>query len=142
MSKKAVPPKKGRRAPKRAEEPRVKAVSESRVSVSEMRLLDAIMWDEGNIGHLQKHGVRLGAVEAALLSTNRLIFVSPVPSAEQRFIVLARVDAGLLLRVIVTPRNAMIRPVSAGVMTTAEASVFKDWESRTKSKKSRVADEK
>jgi uncharacterized protein len=131
MTKKA--PKKGRRAPKRAIEPQ-KRVPETRLSVAQMRLIDKIAWDAANVEHVQKHGVRLAMIEAALLDPQSLIFdLGMEKSGEQRFAFFARVGSHLL-RVIVTPRRGMMRPISATPMSEREVKDFKAWESRTKKK--------
>ncbi len=81
-----------------------------------------IDWDEGNIGHCQKHGVKLEEIEFLFSNTPR-VFNDPFVN-EQRLRAIGRNQAGRYLYVVFMFRERedelYIRPISARYMHKKE----------------------
>ena len=85
---------------------------------------DGFDWDEGNIGHCQKHGLTIAEIEAALRGE---AFVAPDvkhSGAEDRFLAIGRDKNMRPFFIVYTYRTRagkrLIRPVSARSMHKKE----------------------
>ena len=79
-------------------------------------------WDGGNVDKSrEKHGVTPEECEQVFFNRPLLLFHDPGHSTvEERYYVLGRTDEGRRLFVVFTPRDALIRVISARDMSVAE----------------------
>jgi uncharacterized DUF497 family protein len=69
-------------------------------------------WNEANIAHIAEHDVTPAEAEEAV--TYKQIFLNyALRSGEDRFMLIGETRSGRVLIVIVTPRNALTRVVTA-----------------------------
>jgi hypothetical protein len=69
-------------------------------------------WDEANIAHIAEHNVLPSEAEEAV--TGKPIYLNyQVKSDEDRFMQIGETSAGRVLVVVITPRNALTRVVTA-----------------------------
>jgi len=75
---------------------------------------DGFEWDDGNIGHAPaKHHVTLDEVEEVFFN-NPYVKLSRIEvNGERRYLAIGRTDEGRFLSVIFTPRNGIIRVITA-----------------------------
>jgi uncharacterized protein len=77
--------------------------------IGERMLFD---WDEANIAHIARHGVTPQEVEEVLLNDPIDLKVN-LRNGEERTEQIGETITGRILQVITTPRNGMIRPITA-----------------------------
>ena len=74
-------------------------------------------WDDANIDHIARHHV---TPEEALTDPRRIGLNTYSPTDEIRYGVLGRTTEGRILMVIFTPRNGMVRVITARDANTTE----------------------
>ena len=71
-------------------------------------------WDRGNAGKNIKHGIEDAQSEEVFFDTKKVLLRDELHSgAEERFILLGKTKAGMLLFIAFTQRKAKIRIISA-----------------------------
>jgi YD repeat-containing protein len=69
-------------------------------------------WDEGNLSHIERHGVRAAEVEEALAGP--VVWDQPyVRNGEERATAWGRTQAGRILAITITMRGAKLRVITA-----------------------------
>lgn len=69
-------------------------------------------WDEGNIGHLARHGIRPVEAEDAILDPHALM-VEIQTGGEERVKAVGLTRGGRIVVVVFTLRHGSIRPITA-----------------------------
>jgi uncharacterized DUF497 family protein len=77
-------------------------------------------WDDGNLDHIDIHGVSAEEAEEALLDPRRLRVPSQHEADEPRWAVLGETEGGRILFVVYTTRANRIRVVTARNATRTE----------------------
>ena len=77
-------------------------------------------WDDANIDHIARHHVTPDEAEEALTDPRRIGLDTYSPTDEIRYGVLGRTTEGRILVVIFTPRNGMVRVITARDANTTE----------------------
>lgn len=76
--------------------------------------LDGFEWDQGNLGHIKKHGVSKEECEEVFLNKEPEVGEDGTHSQiEARYMVRGQTDRGRLLFMIITIRENKIRIISA-----------------------------
>lgn len=75
-------------------------------------------WDQGNLGHITRHGVDPSEVEEAFANSDWLIVGNGVwhPSGELRYPTYGRTESGRVLEFVFIQRGRLIRVVTAHTM--------------------------
>lgn len=77
-------------------------------------------WDEGNEGHVARHGVEPYEVEEALLDPWRKPLSAHNRGGEKRRGLIGATEAGRILFVIYALRGGKVRPITANDATKAQ----------------------
>ncbi len=77
-------------------------------------------WDEGNEGHVARHGVEPYEVEEALLDPEQVSGDAYNVGTERREAAIGATDGGRIVFVVYTMRNEKVRPIHAREATDKE----------------------
>ena len=77
-------------------------------------------WDEGNAGHVARHGVSQDEVEDALLDPERIGTAAYGHCGEARSATIGATEGGRILLVVTTTRRRRLRVVTAREATERE----------------------
>ncbi len=77
-------------------------------------------WDDANVDHIARHGVRPGEAEEALADPHRIGAPAYNADGEQRRAILGAAQNGRILFVVYTVRSARLRVVAARDATSAQ----------------------
>ena len=84
-------------------------------------------WDDGNLEHIQEHGVTRIETEEALQGKGLVHVTMDVRSAEMRFLVLGLTKSQRLLSVAFTVRGNSVRVVTARAASRKERKWYADY---------------
>lgn len=70
-------------------------------------------WDDGNVGHIARHGLTPDEVEEALLDPRRTGAPARNTAGERRWAVLGATISGRVLLVVFTRRAGLVRVITA-----------------------------
>ena len=77
-------------------------------------------WDEGNEGHVTRHGIEPYEVEEALLDSERKPLSAHNRGGEKRRGLIGATEAGRIIFVIYALRGGKVRPITANDVTKAQ----------------------
>jgi len=77
-------------------------------------------WDDGNVGHLARHGVTRAEAEEALLDPRRIGASAYSTVTERRSAVIGATEDGRVLFVVFTRRGGDVRVIAARDATSKE----------------------
>lgn len=82
-------------------------------------------WDEGNEGHIERHGVDRWEAGEALLDPGRYALSRGWHGGEYRYALVGRTDAGRTLTVVFVRRGARLRVITARDASQHEARLYR-----------------